>query len=126
MKQKQYKDAKQRWKKRHPYRAKASMLMAAAKRRADKKGMDYNLELDWIVSKLKKGCELSGLSFDMNPGGITTPYSPSLDRRDRRLGYTKENTQVILFGINAMKNTGTNTDVFLIAAAIRRYRLRDI
>jgi len=61
-------------------------------------------------------CEITGLPFSLD-GGIS-PYSPSLDRIDNTRGYVQDNCRYILNGINALKGTGTDMDIYKIAKAI--------
>ena len=114
-------EAKSRWKRANPFRAKASALLNNANRRALDRGLDCSISLDWVTAQLEKGCALSGLPFEMNPNGVMSPYSPSLDRIDPTKGYTEENTQAILQGVNGLKLNGTNEDVINIAKSICMY-----
>lgn len=113
--------SKSKWRRENPFKAKAVSLISNAQRRAAKKNLECSISMDWVVAQLEKGCALSGLPFDFNTGGIMSPYSPSLDRIDQSKGYTEDNTQVILQGINGLKLTGTNEDVITIAKAICQY-----
>ena len=72
----------------------------AAKHRARKKGLEFSLELKDIV--IPAICPVFGVSFQQN-----TEYTPSLDRFDPKKGYTKENTRVISYRANMLKNNAT-------------------
>lgn len=113
--------SKVRWKINNPLRAKASALLNSANSRALRKGLECSISLDWVAAQLEKGCALSGLPFDFAAKGVMNPYSPSLDRIDPTKGYTEDNTQAILQGINGLKLNGTNHDVLVIAKAICQY-----
>lgn len=104
------------WRVKHPLRYRAYILRGRAKYRAKCKGLDFNVSSKWIHKRLKRGCALTGLPFDFS--GDMGPYSPSLDRIDPQRGYMEDNIQVILFGINALKHTGSMEDVYDIARAL--------
>lgn len=79
-------------------------------RRADR---IFELDKEWLVEKLKKGlCEKTGLPFvfngkdqqELNQKSSKHPFSPSLERKDSTLGYTKENTIVVCLIYNFCKN----------------------
>ena len=72
----------------------------AAKHRAKKKGIEFTLELKDIV--IPEICPVFGTKFVSN-----TEYTASLDRFDSKLGYTKENTRVISYRANMLKNNAT-------------------
>ena len=73
---------------------------------------------EWIMDKLQKGfCEVTGLPFTY---GLESrnPWSPSLDRVDPSIGYTIENTRVVVWIFNAAKNVFKDSDVMLMAHAL--------
>lgn len=86
-----------------------------AQTRVDARRADRVFELDkeWLVEKLKKGiCEKTGLPFvlngkdqqELNQKSSKHPFSPSLERKDSTIGYTKENTIVVCLIYNFCKN----------------------
>src|SRR5574343_274335 len=113
--------SKSKWRRENPFKAKAVSLISNAQRRAAKKNLECYKSMDWVVAQLEKCRALFGLPFDFNTGVIISPYSLSFDRIDQSKGYTEDNTQVILQGINGLKLTGTNEDVITIAKAICQY-----
>ena len=81
----------------------AQRLHESAKARAKKRGLIYELSKEWFLSKLKAGvCELTGLPLGRY--GLWDPRAPSPDRLDSDIGYTDENTRVILWWINQAKS----------------------
>jgi hypothetical protein len=78
----------------------SSRLLAAAKSRSQKHELSFDLDRDWVQKRLDYGmCEATGIPFDMSMRrGWNTP---SLDRINPVLGYTKENTRLVLFALNA-------------------------
>jgi hypothetical protein len=94
-----------------------SRLIYGAKNRSKKSNIEFDLTFDWGRDRWTGACEITGIPFrhgSKNP----TPFSPSIDRIDPKLGYTKENCRFILFGVNSLKLNGTDSDVMLIARAI--------
>lgn len=61
---------------------------------------------------------MTGLNFDQNWFGPRRAFTPSLDRKDPALGYTEENSQMVVWIYNAAKGTGTHADVLALAAAL--------
>lgn len=49
--------------------------------------------------------------------------SPTVDRIDNDLGYTKENTRFVIWGVNALRGTGDDDVMYLIAEAITISRM---
>lgn len=89
---------RKKWLDRNPLRAKASMLIRAARQRAKKAGLPMELDLEWAVERMVR-CELSGLPFNEDPG--RHPRSRSIDRIDSSKGYTKDNSRMICWALNA-------------------------
>lgn len=90
------KEAKRRLEKR------ALCLIATARTRAKKRGMEFDLHLHvaTIQTRIDRGvCEITGEPFDMSPGRKFN--SPSLDRIDPARGYTIDNVRVVLNLVNA-------------------------
>lgn len=86
-----------------------------AQTRVDARRADRIFELDkeWLLDKLKNGiCEKTGLPFvlngkdkqELNQKTSKHPFSPSLERKDSTVGYTKENTIVVCLIYNYCKN----------------------
>jgi hypothetical protein len=76
------------------------------------------LTVEWILNKLQTGtCEVTSLPFTYSLNA-RNPWSPSLDRIDPNLGYTLDNTRVVLWIYNASKNVFTDADVLLMAQAL--------
>lgn len=75
-------------------------ILYSAKHRAIKKGLDFNLTLDDII--IPEICPVLGISLDLYQD-TQKRSSPSLDRIDPKLGYTKDNVQVISWLANTMK-----------------------
>lgn len=88
-----------------------SLMYSRAKSRALKKGIEFNITKEDIV--IPALCPLLQVPFSntyTNPE-CNRDYVPSLDRIDNTKGYTKENTWVITFKANRMKNTATHEEL---------------
>lgn len=120
-------DYRRKYKKNKPIPARADALYRGAKGRAVKFGLTFELDVAWIRRRLERGiCEATGLRFS-DPTYRTgqrrriTPFTASVDRIDPRLGYTKENCRLVVFGWNALKGSGTDAEAFTICSAAIRY-----
>ena len=104
----------------------ASKLLYAAKQRAKRKGMLFDLDKKWILKKLKKRvCEYSGLKLELekNKNGYHHSLNaPSLDRKDSRKGYTRRNTFLVAWCINSAKGAWNKKDWKKVREAIRRIK----
>lgn len=86
---KEYKETKNR-----------NRMLTAAKDRSRLRGLDFNLDLEDIVTP--SHCPILGVEMV-----IKGRYAPSLDRIDPLRGYIKGNVQVISRKANVMKNDAT-------------------
>lgn len=95
-------------------RPRAKTLYQHAKTRAERKGLAFNLTIEWIDERIREGrCQVTNIPFDLTLVGERNLYGPSLDRVVPEKGYTQENTKVVLFGYNACKNTASPEDTRL-------------
>lgn len=98
-------------------------LLGGAKRRAAAKKLPFDLTLDWVLPRMGT-CEITGLTFVLEPGrgaGQRSAFAPSIDRRILSAGYTQSNCRLIVWGLNAALATWGESDYALIADA---YALR--
>ena len=98
-----------------------STLTQVRLRALKKPGMEFDLDEEWLLVKIASGrCEQSGIPFDFSSGlgHNRSPWTMSLDRIDSRKGYTKENTQVVVWAYNAAKSIGTDDDVYFLARCL--------
>lgn len=87
-------------------KGRALSLFNSAKNRAKKFDEKMDVDLDFILEKLNFGvCEVTGIHFDFGEpiNTMKNPYAPSIDRRNSNVGYTKENTQIVIWQYNLMK-----------------------
>jgi len=90
-------------------------LKIAAKGRARKAGLAFNLEESDIT--VPKVCPILGILLAVEPG--RTGNTPSLDRMDNAKGYVKGNIAVISDRANSLKRDGTAEEHEKIAAWMR-------
>lgn len=88
----------------------------AAKARAKKLGLACDIDAAWGEAQWTGVCALSGLPLEFD--NRRHPLTPSIDRIDPRLGYTKNNCRFIAWAVNAMKGSHSDEWVLKIAAAI--------
>lgn len=77
----------------------AAEMYRRLKKRAKAKGLEFDLDREWLRSGLSSGCALSGLPFDFTAGGLQS-HGPSVDRIQAGGGYTKRNCRIVLACIN--------------------------
>lgn len=88
-----------------PY-GRANSLVRGAQKRAQKRGLKFDITPAWVAAKIRAGrCEVTGIPFVLNPrvDGHGHPYAPSLDRRIFGGGYTKKNTRVVVWQFNTAR-----------------------
>lgn len=76
----------------------------AAKQRATKRGLDFDLEYTDVV--IPATCPVLGIPI-YDSKGQATDHSPTLDRVDNTRGYTKDNICVISKRANTIKSNAT-------------------
>lgn len=83
-------------------------LLSAAKKRAITQGCEFNIDLEDI--KIPKFCPLLGIEI-IRSNIKASPNSPSLDRINPNLGYTKNNIHIISRRVNTIKNNATLDEI---------------
>lgn len=81
------------------------ILTRAARKRAKKRNLPYNLDYGFVYKMWEKQngvCAMTGIPFtiDSEEKGKTQPFAPSIDRIDPSLGYTRENVRLICYVVN--------------------------
>ncbi len=94
-------------------------LFRSARARAKERGFDFELTDEWARGRWDGCCEITGVMFVVNPRKSGPhPWSATLDRIDSSIGYTKDNSRFILWACNALRGTGTDSDMIRFAKAI--------
>ena len=99
-------------------------IYSAAKARATRRGLPFNLELSDI--KIPSHCPILGIPLvsvvGCGMGSIKARNnSPSIDRIDNTKGYVKGNVIIISMRANNLKSDGTLEEIFAIADFFRNY-----
>jgi hypothetical protein len=91
-----------------------------AKNRARVGQFEFSLSAEHIRNVLAAGfCEVTGIAFEMStPRFVKSPWAPSLDRKDPRVGYTPENTRVVVACFNFAKGVWGDQAVMIMARAL--------
>jgi hypothetical protein len=91
-------------------------MWASAKRRAKRNGIDFSINIEDI--EIPTVCPLLGLEISYVDFGIRY-NSPSLDRKDPKKGYVKENIWVISSRANLLKNDATLEELELLVKNLK-------
>lgn len=95
------------------------ILLRNAKERAKKRGLPCDLTEEWLKSRWTGNCEITKLPLILdNPAPGPRFNSPTIDRKDPKLGYVRSNTRIVRHGVNALKADGTDADMLEMARAI--------
>jgi hypothetical protein len=98
-------------------KGRAQVLYDSAKARAKKKGLEFTLVRDDVLSGLQTGqCAATGALFNFNAGSA---FAPTLDRRDPARGYTPDNIEVVCAFWNFLKGDFTEDDLGQIVKLLR-------
>lgn len=91
------------------------------KTRAKRKGLAFDLDLDYLTDLMTENCPVFGfpLAWDVlhknNSCGHATFDSPTVDRIDSTKGYIKGNVVWISHKANSIKNSATYEELFKVA-----------
>ena len=91
-------------------------MWASAKRRAEKSKMEFSISIEDI--KIPEICPLLGLKLSYEDFGVRY-NSPSLDRKNSKKGYTKENIWVISSRANFLKNDAELSELELLVKNLK-------
>lgn len=111
---------------RDPERYYVGGLLAGSRARAKRHGWLHTLTRDWITSRLRNGCPVTGLPFHLTGPTTATrnPRSPSIDRIDPAKGYLQENCRIVMTWYNVAKNDYDDETVFELMTAAVQQRTR--
>ena len=93
-------------------------MIAQAKRRAEERGLTFDLTEDCIV--IPNLCPILEVPLVIGTKE-DYEYSPSLDRIDNSKGYIKGNIQIISKKANSMKNSATLEELKMFCKNVLRY-----
>jgi len=95
--------------------------LCGARGRAKKFNLEIDLDRQWIVSHLTPmRCEVTGVDFVLQVDRTVahTPFRPSIDRIDNKMGHTKGNCRIVAVIYNKAKSDGSDQDVLRMAEAL--------
>lgn len=104
--------------------ARVNQLLSNARRRAIDKGTVCTIDEQWVRTKLLGRCELTGLPFDLEPGGRRghfNPYAPTIDKILPG-DYTPENSRMVVAAINMGLNAWGEEVYGIVAKAYLKHR----
>lgn len=115
-----YQDAKRRDNHRGKQKIarRSKMICKGVQLRCKQRGIDFDLTPEFVESRLRSGCERTGIQFDF--AGGRGPFSPSVDRVRPGEGYTQDNVQIVVWCYNAAKGDWSHDDVVRMAKAVLR------
>jgi hypothetical protein len=96
-----------------------TILVHRARERAKRKNIDCDLDIHWLRDRLEEIehlCEVTGVPLEYDQD--TSPWQPSLDRKDSNGGYTRDNVQVVCHIYNNAKHTFAHQEVLQLAEAL--------
>ena len=98
----------------------------ASKRRARLKNLAFNLSSDYLEKIFPKTCICPILGYKMKVANINLgKLSPTLDRINPRLGYTKGNVKFVTNIANLMMTSATGRDIKkFVKWATKRYKIK--
>ncbi len=93
-------------------------MVANARRRAEKKGLAFDIDFDYILSIMPDACPIFKKEFDYTGG--QGKWSPSIDRKVPGLGYVKGNVRVVSLLANRMMAEATDDELHQFASWVMR------
>jgi hypothetical protein len=107
-------DKKSKYKRKATIEGRVTFMFSEAQRRARNHNLPFTLTKKWFREKLLLGqCEKTGIPFDLTPAtdSRTEPFAPSPDQIVAGKGYTPDNTRLVVWIYNTMKQDFPPQDV---------------
>lgn len=106
----------------YPLYRQAYNIHKAARHRAEKKGIPFDITVDWITERCRLPCPRTGVPFAILQGaggyGNRGPNGPSLDQITPSGGYTTDNVQVVSWWYNCAKQRFSDEEVLALCKAV--------
>ena len=100
-------------------------FLAGAKKRATAKGLEFNLDVEFLRSIAPDNCPVFGFELDWNGWGTgegkAKENSPSLDKIDPNKGYIKGNVMWLSWKANRLKSNVTHKDLMILAKWLEEF-----
>lgn len=98
---------------------KVGFIYRQAKRRAKERGLDFSITKNDII--IPTFCPILEIKISTNNRTTAKHSSPSLDRINNCIGYTKSNTRIISYRANTIKNDATKDEIKEIISFIENF-----
>lgn len=98
-------------------RPRLKRMIYLAKAHAKTKKLDFDIDYDWLKNNVADKCPKCGLEFSYDMSVKMNPLAPSIDRKDSKKGYTKDNCQIVSWIYNCGKNSYEEKDLYTICKA---------
>ena len=98
-------------------------LVGSCKNRANAKGLDFDLTVEWVMSQLEAGCPVTGEAYVFGVGSDYSdrhPLTPSVDKINPTLGYTQDNCRVVSWFYNVAKQQWTDEEVIELCIKVAK------
>lgn len=100
-----------------------SYLYSKVRVNAQNRNLEFSIERNDLFNLWKKqqsNCALTGRQMTFEKGGLWS--SASVDRIDSKLGYTKDNIQLVCVGVNRAKLNLPDAEFIRMCSDVVKYR----
>jgi hypothetical protein len=119
-----YDQKNSRWEKANPVKTQTMYMTCAARARAKKKGLAFDIDAAFLRSIVTENCPILGMKLEWSTlrghGSKMFPNSPSLDRIVPERGYVKGNVWIISHRANMLKSNASHEELKLVTEAVGR------
>ena len=116
------KECEKKYQQANPVLVQTGHMIKNARKRAENKGVAFDIDNDYIRSIVPSHCPIFGtkLEWSCHRGGAAhiLPNSPSLDRIDPSKGYVKGNVWIISHRANTIKSDASHEELKLVTEAV--------
>lgn len=104
-------------------------MLNNAKRRAKQKGLECELDVNWIEERLMNGlCEVTGIPLIIAENGgkghVANSFSPSIDRIEQNGPYSKSNCRITCWIYNRARGAFPPHDFDILIDSLAALRLQ--
>jgi len=113
-----------KWEKENPIKMQTMYMTCAARARARKKDLPFDIDATYLRSMVTDTCPVLGIKLEWSTlrghGSRLFPNSPSLDRIIPERGYVKGNVWIISHRANQIKSNASHEELKLVTEAVGR------